>query len=66
MKTDKQFYKILQAVPKFFTDLIGIAFPKGYIFQAINLKDMEKHIDGMLLPQKIPKNEKYTAYIIEF
>jgi len=64
MKTDKQLYKILQAVPALFTDLTGIPLPHDYVFQAVTLKEMQRELDGVLLPQVFTADA--PVYVIEF
>ena len=51
MRTDSLFYKLFQAAPEIFFELIGepAEAAVGYGFQSVELKEVSFRIDGVLL-----------------
>lgn len=62
MRSDKQLYQLLAAVPEWFTPLTGIPLRGTYRFEAMSLKALEKAVDGVLLPETAGE----PVYLIEF
>ena len=52
MKTDKQIYTLLSADPDFLRLLTGgIAVRGAYQFEALSVKGLERHTDGVLITE---------------
>ncbi len=63
MKTDKQIYTLLSADSDFLRLLTGgIAVHGAYQFEALSVKGLERHTDGVLIPRAITEG----IWVIEF
>lgn len=63
MKTDKQIYTLLSADPDFLRVLTdGIVVRGPYLFEALDVKGLERRTDGVLIPQAPAED----IWIIEF
>ena len=63
MKTDKQIYTLLSADPDFLRLLTGgIAVRGAYQFEALSVKGLERHTDGVLIPRATTEG----IWVIEF
>lgn len=63
MKTDKQIYTLLSADPGFLRVLTdGIVVRGPYLFEALEVKGLERRTDGVLLPQAPTED----IWVIEF
>ena len=52
MKTDKQIYTLLGADPEFLRLLTdGIQVRGPYLFEALEVKGLERRTDGVLIPE---------------
>lgn len=63
MKTDKQIYTLLSADPDFLRLLTGgIEVSGPYQFEALSVKGLERHTDGVLIPRSVTQ----IIWVIEF
>lgn len=63
MKTDTPIYTLLGADPEFLYRLTdGIEVHGPYLFEALNVKGLERRTDGVLVPQR----EDEGIWVIEF
>ena len=51
MRTDKQVYLIFEAQPQWLFELTGLRSPGPCRFQSVTLKAIERHSDGVLVPE---------------
>jgi predicted transposase YdaD len=63
MKTDTQIYTLLGADPEFLYRLTGGIEVRGpYLFEALDIKGLERRTDGVLMPQRAEED----IWVIEF
>jgi predicted transposase YdaD len=63
MKTDAQIYTLLGADPEFLARLTdGIQVRGPYLFEALDVKGLERRTDGVLMPLRADED----IWVIEF
>ena len=51
MKTDKQLFKIFEAVPEWLFELTGLPSPGSSTLQSFTVKALERAADGLVVPE---------------